>query len=294
MRRYDTISGILLILSIIDFAVAAPVLVQEKCQPGVDAVYIPEDAITMLGKRGDELVKFFLAHEDHFAKPEVSSAARPSTSFPPSGSNRAQMGVKQPPPPSPKLDSPPAPPGPASSTMSDADYELVGAHDAPLKPGPSTESYHDLTGMHAPQLSPVLPTWFLTDHGYSGPHASQPNPGRLVAEEPPSRPASPIQFDAGHEYELVRPPSPSPGSAPATESDYEMVGVPPPGAVSSTNRGRRSMGADSRLENLRVHAVRDALKGNAKESRLISGTARDVLKAAQRELQRERSLDPGE
>jgi hypothetical protein len=38
----------------------------------------------------------------------------------------------------------------------------------------------------------------------------------------------------------------------------------------------------------------NALKGNAKESRRISGTARDVLKAAQRELQLERSLDPGE
>src|SRR5882762_5031626 len=51
------------------------------------------------------------------------------------------------------------------------------------------------------------------------------------------------------------------------------------------------MGTDSRLENLQVQAVRDALKGNAKQSRRISGTARDVLKAAQWELQRERSLD---
>jgi hypothetical protein len=65
MRRYDTISGILLILSIIDFAVAAPVLVQEKRRAGVDAVYTPEDAITMLGERGDELVNYFLAHEDY-------------------------------------------------------------------------------------------------------------------------------------------------------------------------------------------------------------------------------------
>jgi hypothetical protein len=52
------------------------------------------------------------------------------------------------------------------------------------------------------------------------------------------------------------------------------------------------MGADSRLDNLQ--AISDALKGNAKESRRMSGTARDVLNAAQRELQRERSLDPGE
>jgi len=74
--------------------------------------------------------------------------------------------------------------------------------------------------------------------------------------------------------------------------DHEMVDVPPSSPVSSTNPDRRSMGADSRLENLQ--AVSDALKGNAKESRRISGTARDVLSAARRELQRERSLDPGE
>jgi hypothetical protein len=50
--------------------------------------------------------------------------------------------------------------------------------------------------------------------------------------------------------------------------------------------------ARTQLENLQ--AVSDALKGNAKESRHISGTARDVLIVAQRELQRERSRDPGE
>ena len=53
MRRYYIISGILLILSIIDFAVAAPVLVQEKHQVGVDVVHIPKYSVTMLGKRFD-------------------------------------------------------------------------------------------------------------------------------------------------------------------------------------------------------------------------------------------------
>ena len=54
MRPYDVVSGILLILSIIDFALAAPVLVQEK-RAGIDAVHmIPKDVITVLGKRMDE------------------------------------------------------------------------------------------------------------------------------------------------------------------------------------------------------------------------------------------------
>jgi hypothetical protein len=54
MRRYDIVSGILLILSIIDFAIAAPISVQEKCQSCVDVVNIPKDVIIVLGKRGEE------------------------------------------------------------------------------------------------------------------------------------------------------------------------------------------------------------------------------------------------
>jgi hypothetical protein len=54
MRRYDIVSGILLILSIIDFAIAAPISVQEKRQTCVDVVNIPKDVITVLGKRGEE------------------------------------------------------------------------------------------------------------------------------------------------------------------------------------------------------------------------------------------------
>jgi hypothetical protein len=51
MRQYDIVSGIILILSIIDFALAAPVLMKEKRQERVDVVHIPIDVITVLGKR---------------------------------------------------------------------------------------------------------------------------------------------------------------------------------------------------------------------------------------------------
>jgi len=54
MRRYDIISGILLILSIIDFALAAPVFVQEKRQASVDVVHIPKDLTTVLWERGED------------------------------------------------------------------------------------------------------------------------------------------------------------------------------------------------------------------------------------------------
>jgi hypothetical protein len=100
MRRYYIVSGILLILPIIDFAVAAPALVQEKRQVGVDAVHIPEAAITMLEKRGDELNELwfnYLSHfENYFAKPEESSVARPPPSSPPSGPKDGWTDVSQP------------------------------------------------------------------------------------------------------------------------------------------------------------------------------------------------------
>ena len=52
MRRYNIVFGSLLILFIIDFGLAAPVLVQEKRH---DLVQIPKDVRTLFGKRaGDE------------------------------------------------------------------------------------------------------------------------------------------------------------------------------------------------------------------------------------------------
>jgi len=296
MRRHYIASGILLILPIIDFAVAAPALVREKLQAGVDVVRIPEDAVTTLGKRGDRYEQWFEYVENHFAKPEAPPSARPLSSSPP-----YEWGteVRKPLPSIPEgpeslsdsdsdWDVPHWPSGSgSSSTMSKAYHGLVGAH-APPNLGPSTKSYHDLTGVHAPLSSPVHSTWFGADHGLMGAHDSdrhepqpwlQPNLGpsnprpltesdsdhRLVVEEPPSRSASPTGFDADHEYEVVHPP-------------------PPPGSASPTKSDRRSMGADSRLENLQ--AVSDASKDKAKESRRISGTTRGVLNAAQRELHR--------
>jgi hypothetical protein len=54
MRRCDIVFGILLILSIIDFALAAPVLVQAEHQARVDVVHISRDGMTVLWKRGGE------------------------------------------------------------------------------------------------------------------------------------------------------------------------------------------------------------------------------------------------
>jgi hypothetical protein len=97
MRRYDVVSGILLILSIIDFALAAPVLVQEKRQACADVVDITKDVIPVLGKRGsgdiERLVKDFFNTKVRWVRPiESSSSALPgpdhgSTSTSSSGSS---------------------------------------------------------------------------------------------------------------------------------------------------------------------------------------------------------------
>ncbi|KAI0276428.1 hypothetical protein BGY98DRAFT_1187795 [Russula aff. rugulosa BPL654] len=108
MRLYRDyiVSGIFLILLIINFAVAAPVLIQEKLQARVDVVYIPKHAMTMLGtrKRAGELDEIFSDAEGHFvrpensANPEESSAIRPSSSSQPSGLADGLTDVGQPPP----------------------------------------------------------------------------------------------------------------------------------------------------------------------------------------------------
>ena len=57
MRWYNIVTGILLTLPIVDFALAAPVLVQEKSQARVGGVHIPKDVITGLWKRWDEEIE---------------------------------------------------------------------------------------------------------------------------------------------------------------------------------------------------------------------------------------------
>lgn len=284
--RFYIVSGILLIIPIVDLALAAPVLVKEKRQTRANIADIPEYPVTVLEKRvGDEIEEVGVKYiENYFAKPEESLATNPSSSSPSSGLEHGWVDVKH-----------PQPSVPASST-SDADHEPLVAHPPPPPPVSSwpTVPDHELTEVDGPLSSAVNPIWYFTPHGYMGPHASQPKLGPsdqvLSVEEPPSRTGSLTVTDADYGYQEVHPPSAAPSG-----SDFEKVDhdVPASSAVWLTKPDdHQSMGEDSRLENLQ--AVGDTLKGNAKESRGISGIARDVLNAAKRESQRVRSLVPGE
>ena len=164
-------SGILLIVPIVNFALAAPVLVQEKRQACADMADTPEYPVTVLPKRGEtwgeieEVGGKYI--ENWFVLPKDSSVAHvPSSSL-----------------------ATPSEPGQVSTDVMNA--------PAP-NPRPSTESDHSLSGMEAPLSTPVYPTWFHPDNQLLGAHAPPPNTGpsnpstelnsenRLVAEQPPS------------------------------------------------------------------------------------------------------------
>jgi hypothetical protein len=71
MLRYDIVFGFFLILSIINFALTAPVLVQEEHQANVDVVQIPKDVIM---KRGDgDIAKLAEEYLTTWGKPFESS-----------------------------------------------------------------------------------------------------------------------------------------------------------------------------------------------------------------------------
>ena len=102
MRRYNIVSGILFIFPIIDFVLAAPVLVQEESQAYVDLFHIPKDVTTMLGKRGSgDLENLVLDYFKMSEKPEESSDTHVLSSSAPLQSDHGLTNVGQAPEPNP-------------------------------------------------------------------------------------------------------------------------------------------------------------------------------------------------
>ncbi len=292
MRRYDIVSGTLLILSIIDFALAAPVLMQEKRQACVDVVHIPKDVITVVGKRGeeDEFEKLWEEYFDHlgyqeesgYLKSPATHSSSSSTSAPPEPDHGSTNIVKAP------------APNPSSSTAN---------------PDPMWESYKGDNELHWPQYTPTS-SGYGSDREFTEAHALGPNDPRPSADSdssidsdfdwnywmnskdsPQSGPASPKEFGQAHEYQVEHSPSPNLGSP--KEPEDEVVPRPRPSPDPELHLGHQSLGADSQPVDLQAAIY--AAKGKAKESRRISSTTTDVGNVAQRELQpAERSLDPGE
>jgi hypothetical protein len=203
------VSGILLIVPIIDFALAAPVLVQEKRQACADMADIPEYTVTVLPKRGETFGEIEEVGGKYIEKWFVPPKEPPTVLH-----------------------------GSSSSAPSEPGHISMGTMKAPApNPGPSTESDHLLTPIHAPLSSTVYPTWFHPDNELLGAHGSQPNTAHAPPNTGPSNPST--EFDSDHRLAAGQPPSQTKGSS------IEMVDFPPSGTVLSTDPNRESMSADS-------------------------------------------------
>ena len=172
MRRYNVVPLIILILFILNFALAAPVLLPDKHQVYVNVAHVPKDVITVLGKRGDrleEMEKLFENFDKWWkGEPESSSAARPPSSSAPLESGHGSMQADVPPVhPASSIESdrnprllvhPPPTPGEASSieSVSNPDREAMDVdHDAPP---PNTES--SIESGHSHTLPTESEDWY--------------------------------------------------------------------------------------------------------------------------------------
>ena len=216
--------GIFLIFPIVDFALAAPVLAQDKHQASDDIADMPTYPIIVLGKRvgdsdiegeGIELVGNWIPKPIKnyipIAKPKESSAAHGSSS---------------------------------STSLEPGDVKPNAINDPAQNP---EESPHLLTGVHAPLTGQVNPTYFHPDNELLGAHAETPTmPTDLGSDHTVVvEPSSPTKGPSTEpDFEMVHGPQLIPISS-STESGFEMVDMPPSGQASSTDSNRESMSADS-------------------------------------------------
>jgi hypothetical protein len=157
MRRHNIVSRIILILTVITFALGAPALVQDKRQTFVDVVHAPEEVITVLRKRMEgqnNWLEYVWGHLDHLDPAGIHLApAPPPDVLPPNlaevhvpGAHVAPQGPADSDRESMELndDAPPGSPesgyshSPPSSPVGSTESE--DWHTVPTSPGSSTES----------------------------------------------------------------------------------------------------------------------------------------------------------
>jgi hypothetical protein len=241
MPRYHIIFGILLILPIIDIAVAAPVLVQEKLKAGADVLHIREDAITMLGKRGDEIDEVLLKTVEKYGsqsptKPESSSAA--SLRWPSSQADGSTV-LKNPLTPIPEEPSPaPSSPLTMASMESHAYLEEQGDDWWRRPPKFADLDWNDWTNLEDPATpTSASPKEFGEVHGDQVKHVQRPDQlsstvsesdvdwnGRQPLEKRPKL-ASSSEFGQADENQLQHLPRPS--QPPLTASNADWNGPSP-------------------------------------------------------------------
>ena len=209
MRRYDIIFGILLILSIIDFAPAVPVLVQEERDVCGNVAHIPKDVTTVLGKRGSEqLDKFKKIAEEYFKKWGVPDWWQGSTQAGPerASSSQSQAGAA----------------GLVSSSSASARPERVSSISALMRPDHgSMNDLQVLAKNPSPSINPASPNinWI-----YPSDKDLMPPPKR-------PKPALSKEFGQANEDQAVQQPNPTPfDPRPLNRKPYDaMLPQTPPG-----------------------------------------------------------------
>jgi hypothetical protein len=213
MWRYDIVSGILLILSIIDFAIAAPISVQEKRQTCVDVVNIPKDVITVLGKRGEEeLAKLAEGLAKTWGKPIDSSDGHTLSSSSPPGPDHEPTDVVQGPAPNPAsstansglLMEPSSPTSTGAISNSFEDRFNAAWDKAHSDKGSDTSSGSMFTAMSTEYGSDTEPEWATAHAEWATEHVDEVNPIPIPG---PSTGADPY-FDWEHWQNAPSPPKP--------------------------------------------------------------------------------------
>ena len=161
MRLYYIVSEILLIVPIVNFALAAPVPVQEKRQASADMESILWYPGSMFGKRGGiwgEIEE--VGEEASAARGSSSSALVPKLALAPDEHGPSSSA------PVPSTDEH----GLSSSAPVPSTNEHGSSSSAPLT-GPLTESGHSLTGTNTQVLSTIRPARFHPDNKFLGANA---------------------------------------------------------------------------------------------------------------------------
>jgi hypothetical protein len=184
MRLYNIASGTLLILPVIDFALAAPVQIQRDSRASADVVHTPRDMITVLEKRmdGEGWLEKIATYFGPLDESVGSLDAHVSSSSAPPGPDH---GDAQPPNPESSTANPDngsVEPSSSSSTTSKFDKEevinnqaLATHYDAfPNRP-PAPDS-----GSFDHRITSYWPDWDTHDdvlwkEGPDAPHAPAPN-----------------------------------------------------------------------------------------------------------------------
>ena len=243
IHRYNIISGIVLILSVIYFALAAPVLVQEKRQASVDVVHMPKDMRIVLGKRMDEDPnEFSRLMEEHFKmfrKPVESSSSAPPQP------DHGSTNVVQAPVPDQALSdahasSNSAPPGPDHGSKNVVQDPPPNPASSAANPSPlmePSESSPSSSASSETSLSdhPEDLEWMVELDEMLGAYPHQPNPKKRPWTDLDSDPDS--DFNRNYWMNFVNRLPPRPGSRPAngwTEVSQPLPSIPEePSPVSS-------------------------------------------------------------